>query len=60
MASNKTCPHSEEYHVVLSGTRVRAMLRSGQTPPPEFSRPEVARVLVEAMGEAIVGEALVQ
>ncbi|MBI2940906.1 MAG: sulfate adenylyltransferase, partial [Chloroflexi bacterium] len=46
MASSKTCPHDATHHVVLSGTRVRAMLQAGQLPPPEFSRPEVARILV--------------
>lgn len=49
MASTKTCPHDADQHITLSGTRVRQMLQAGQTPPPEFSRPEVAAVLVEAM-----------
>lgn len=51
MATIKTCPHPEADHVSLSGTAVRAMLRRGDTPPPEFSRPEVARLLAEAMKE---------
>ncbi|MFZ3072930.1 MAG: sulfate adenylyltransferase [Thermodesulfobacteriota bacterium] len=51
MASFKTCPHDSSHHVTLSGTKVRDMLRSGQCPPPEFSRPEVAKILIEAMKE---------
>jgi 3'-phosphoadenosine 5'-phosphosulfate synthase len=48
MASTRTCPHGDDAHVVLNETQVRDMLRAGQSPPPEFYRPEVAAVLVEA------------
>ena len=49
MATGKTSPSSKEERIHLSGTKVREMLRSGKTPPPEFSRPEVAEILVSSM-----------
>ena len=49
MATAKTSPSSKEERIHLSGTKVRGMLRDGQLPPPEFSRPEVAAELARAM-----------
>ena len=49
MATTKTSPSKPEERVHLSGTKVRELLRKGELPPPEFSRPEVAAELIRAM-----------
>lgn len=49
MATSKTSPSTPEERIFLSGTKVREMLRKGEVPPEEFTRPEVAQILIDAM-----------
>jgi sulfate adenylyltransferase len=49
MATSKTSPSTKDERIHLSGTKVREMLRNGELPPPEFSRPEVAAELARVM-----------
>ena len=45
MATDKTCPHDEEFRINISGTRQREMLTNGENISAKFSRPEVVAVL---------------
>jgi sulfate adenylyltransferase len=47
VVSSKTCPHGPEHKIAPSGTKVRELLKAGQRPPMEFSRPEVADILIK-------------
>jgi sulfate adenylyltransferase len=51
MVSGKTFPKIEGDQIFLSGTKVREMLQKGERPPVEFTRPEVADILIRAMKE---------
>ncbi|MGH7285617.1 MAG: sulfate adenylyltransferase [Polyangiaceae bacterium] len=52
VASAKTCPHDKANHLTLSGTKVRELLTAGEAPPAEYSRPEIAQILIEAYRSA--------
>ena len=47
MASTKTCPHDPKSRVLISGTKLRSMLAAGEMPPKEFTRPEIAQILMD-------------
>ncbi len=49
MVSGKTFPKIEGDQIFLSGTKVREMLQKGERPPEEFTRPEIADILIESM-----------
>ncbi len=49
MVTKRTCPHGKDAHVFLSGTKVRDMLNNGEMLPREFTRPEVAMILIDSV-----------
>jgi sulfate adenylyltransferase len=48
IASEKICPHPESDRLTFSGTKLRKMFLSGETPPKEFMRPEVSQVILNS------------
>jgi sulfate adenylyltransferase len=46
VANDKTCPHPDDDHVTFSGTKIRDMLNSGENPPEEIMRPEIAEIVL--------------
>ncbi|MBT3227628.1 MAG: sulfate adenylyltransferase [Candidatus Marinimicrobia bacterium] len=47
IVSTKTCPHGNDDHLMISGTKLRDMLANGERPPVEFGRPEVIDILID-------------
>jgi sulfate adenylyltransferase len=52
IVTSKTCPHDSSQHMILSGTQVRGMLSRGEALPSEFTRAEVAEVLINGLRQA--------
>jgi ATP sulfurylase len=48
MATTKTSDSGPEDRFMLSGTQVRTMLNEGRDIPVEFTRPEIAKILIES------------
>ena len=53
MATTKTCPHEPEERINLSGTSLRKMLKAEEIPPFEFTRPEVAKILIDEIKQKV-------
>ena len=45
VASNRTCPHGEDYQISFSGTEIRKLVTEGQAPPPQIMRAEVFEIV---------------
>ena len=58
MVNEKICPHSEEYRVRISGTKLREMIKRGEKPPEYMMRPEVAEVILKHPNPFITEEEL--
>lgn len=54
MATSKTCPHDSSNHLHLSGTKVRELLKQGVKPPKEFTRPEIAQILIDGINKSVL------
>ncbi len=54
MVTDKTCPHSMEDRIAPSGSKIRSMIKEGETPPNEIMRAEVARFVTEKESPFVV------